>query len=145
MRFHKSHVATNVSKGFAQGFLHPVSALGLRLTVVCQTQYIGSLRWLKRRLYSQPVTSPHVQDSVGLHLWNLPQVCPGCGAYAQNVNSADAGFYSGHRRSVKKYLARQQPDIHPKELEPFARTAGTVKAEIRSQLGLKSGDTGKPN
>ena len=145
MRVHGMRAVINISRRLLLDFLCPVLILGSKWTSTGQKRWIDTLRQQKKRLYSESATSLRLLDSAYLHLWNLPHVCPGCGAYSQHVDSTEAGFYSSHRKSVKNYMAYQGLETPLKESEVFARTSDTEISETRSQSGLESVDVGKPH
>jgi len=67
----------------------------------------------------------------------LPRSCPGCGALTQNVDAAEAGFYSITRSAVKKYLQPQSQLGSKKEEDRIFESAiRNVSPEVRLQLGL---------
>ncbi len=82
---------------------------------------------------SQDGTPPSIQSV------SLPGACSGCGAVSQTANSAEAGFYSTQRRSVRHYLTRQRISrLQVREPEDLVVENAVAKADQRllEELGL---------
>lgn len=57
------------------------------------------------------VTPPLPPTSISLHADTLPISCPGCGAYAQTIDSNEPGFYSRTRKKAKQQWHKRQQAI----------------------------------
>lgn len=54
---------------------------------------------------------PLPPTSISLHADTLPISCPGCGAYAQTIDSNEPGFYSRTRKKAKQLWHKKQQAI----------------------------------
>ena len=65
----------------------------------------SSLRAQARQVQSQS-SRQQPEDHYGppAVLYRLPTTCPGCGAFAQTVQTGEAGFYSISRKPVKAFV-----------------------------------------
>lgn len=73
-------------------------------------------------------------------LLNLPQSCPGCGAFTQTVSPEQPGFYSTNRKSVKTFIGRNGQCTgkgYDRESKVFERTLGDTDASLLGQMGLQ--------
>lgn len=59
----------------------------------------------------ESVTPPLPPTSISLHADTLPISCPGCGAYAQTIDSNEPGFYSRTRKKAKQQWHKRQQAI----------------------------------
>jgi hypothetical protein len=59
----------------------------------------------------ESVTPPLPPTSISLHADTLPISCPGCGAYAQTIDSNEPGFYSRTRKKAKQQWHQRQQAI----------------------------------
>lgn len=57
------------------------------------------------------VSPPLPPTSISLHADTLPISCPGCGAYAQTIDSNEPGFYSRTRKKAKQLWHKRQQAI----------------------------------
>lgn len=85
------------------------------------------------------VTPALPPTSVSLHADTLPISCPGCGAYAQTIDSNEPGFYSRTRKKAKQQWHKRQQAIAKEHRENSAQDGeGTEDGATSSVL-----DTGE--
>lgn len=94
-----------------------------------------STPWLQTRLFQSNAVSPKYEAhpaSTDFTL-QLPQQCPGCGAFSQTFDSQEPGFYSVSRRSIKTYLARGL-DLHDAKKSVDNRLVGVPLQQSEGDL-----------
>jgi hypothetical protein len=93
-----------------------------------------STPWLQARLFqSDAVASKCEAHPAPINTaLQLPQQCPGCGAFSQTFYSQEPGFYSASRRSVKTYLTRR--------LDPHAARKAVENQLVDASLQQAEGD-----
>lgn len=96
-------------------------------------RFSGS-RTLKKNLHTQSakdVSSPPLQ------FLDLPQSCPGCGAYTQNIKKDEPGFYSTNRKTVKLFLNQGGPVAEASgHAETFDEVIRHADQSVLAKLGL---------
>lgn len=98
-----------------------------------------SSRTRTRQLHIQTGISSTNKLPTPSQLLELPQSCPGCGAFTQLVSPDQPGFYSTSRQSVKAFVAHHEQASkigHVAESEMFERVLGTADSALLSQMGL---------
>ncbi|GAM36706.1 hypothetical protein TCE0_018f06005 [Talaromyces pinophilus] len=96
----------------------------------------------------ESVTPPLPPTSISLHADTLPISCPGCGAYAQTIDSNEPGFYSRTRKKAKQQwhkrqqaIAKEQRNISSRDaVEDGAASAGPLDTETTTE-DLQNEDT----
>ena len=94
----------------------------------------------RRRHYHVQIAAPvHSDSSSSNEVSGLPRSCPGCGAYAQDVNPQQPGFYSRSRKSVNAFITEiRQQRIGQNAIGPpsFEQTLSTLDSTFLSRIGF---------
>ena len=75
----------------------------------------------------ESVTPPLPPTSISLHADTLPISCPGCGAYAQTIDSNEPGFYSRTRKKAKQQWHKRQQAIAKEQRNISSREDESVE------------------
>ena len=94
---------------------------------------------VRRRQFCVDNAAPACSDSqMSSELYALPRSCPGCGAYVQNLEPHQPGFYSLDRNSVKAFVTKYKPsraEEDVSETSTFERTLDTLDSSLLSRIG----------
>jgi genetic interactor of prohibitins 3, mitochondrial len=91
------------------------------------------------RLHTDVQSKPSQTEVSRPKLLLLPVSCPGCGAFAQNMDPNEAGFYSATRKAVKTFAAAsRRAGNSRKTLEDGVYKAAlhNLDGTLLSELGL---------
>lgn len=77
--------------------------------------------------HDEQVTPPLPPTSISLHADTLPISCPGCGAYAQTIDSNEPGFYSRTRKKAKQQWHKRQQAIAKEQRNVSSRDGESVE------------------
>ena len=91
------------------------------------------------QLHTEALATASYGCSTASQLSSLPRSCPGCGAYTQNANPEQPGFYGTTRKVVKAFTARTlhgSMERCNEESKTFERIVGAADVSLLSQMGL---------
>lgn len=86
------------------------------------------------------VTPPLPPTSISLHADTLPISCPGCGAYAQTIDSNEPGFYCRTRKKAKQQWHKRQQAIAKEQCESAAQDSESID-DGATGAALDTGET----
>lgn len=95
----------------------------------------------RQRSSLQALKAPRIESAVAdtSLTSTLPRTCPGCGAYTQNFDPGDAGFYSTTRKPVKAFLKAKQSTVRSKSIEEaqtFSKVIANASPSTLQSLGF---------
>ena len=127
-------LATSVSVSF-----HLARASAARHVPRSQERNVCFQSHPEDQLHATAVTRPTPIGPSDLQVRNLLQSCPGCGAFAQSLNSDQPGFYSTDRKPVKAFIANRGHGLDeetPDVSEVFNHVLDSADKNGLSELGV---------